>query len=184
MLCKENFALSQEYKEAVSEALKILNKKNLALILQGVSFPSSDGENTGFGTYNSQGAKRVFDFMSGVFNALQLGPAGKTKISDPSPYCGTVFSKNPLFINLQALTTKEWENLLSEKTLENIVNNNPSKGTNRASYVYAIERCDAAMKEVYANFNKKASWGLKKKFDKFKKENAYWLDNDALYEAF
>ena len=184
MLCKENFELSQEYKETISEALKVLDKKNLALILHGVSFPSSEGENTGFGTYNSQGAKRVFDFMSGVFNALQLGPAGKTKMSDPSPYCGTVFSKNPLFINLQALTTGEWENLLSKETLNNIVENNPSKGTNRASYVYAIERVEAAMDEIYKKFIKKASSNLKKKFDKFKKENAFWLDNDALYEAF
>ena len=184
MLCKENFGLSQEYKEAVSEALKVLDKKNLALILHGVSFPSTEGENTGFGTYNSKGAKRVFDFMSGVFNALQLGPAGKTKISDPSPYCGTVFSKNPLFINLQALTTDEWENLLSKETLNNIVENNPSKGTNRASYVYAIERVEAAMDEIYKKFIKKASSNLKKKFDKFKKENAFWLNNDALYEAF
>lgn len=184
MLCKENSALSQEYKSTVSEALKALGKKNLALILHGVSFPSSDGENTGFGTYNSCGAKRVFDFMDGIFNALQLGPAGKTKMSDPSPYCGTVFSKNPLFINLKDLTTSEWEHLLSEATLNNIVENNPSKGTNRASYVYAIQRCDAAMKEVYENFKKKASWGLKRRFDKFKKENAFWLDNDALYEAF
>ena len=123
MLCKENSALSQEYKSTVSEALKALGKKNLALILHGVSFPSSDGENTGFGTYNSCGAKRVFDFMDGIFNALQLGPAGKTKMSDPSPYCGTVFSKNPLFINLKDLTTSEWEHLLSEATLNNIVEN-------------------------------------------------------------
>ena len=184
MLCKENFELSQGYKETISEALKVLDKKNLALILHGVSFPSSEGENTGFGTYNSQGAKRVFDFMSGVFNALQLGPAGKTKMSDPSPYCGTVFSKNPLFINLQALTTGEWEHLLSEETLNNIVENNPSKGTNRASYVYAIERVEAAMDEIYKKFIKKASSNLKKKFDKFKKDNAFWLNNDALYEAF
>lgn len=183
MLCKENPQLSNEYKQAVSEALKVLDKKNLALILQGVSFPSTEGENTGFGTYNSDGAKRVFDFASGVFNALQLGPGGKTKISDPSPYCGTVFSKNPLFINLKALTTSEWENLLSVETLNNIVENNPNKGTNKASYVYATERTDAAMKEVYENFKKKASWNLKRKFDKFKKDNAFWLDNDALYEA-
>lgn len=184
MLCKENPILSNEYRQAVSAALKVLDKKNLALILHGVSFPSSEGENTGFGTYNSQGAKRVFDFIGGIFNALQLGPAGKTKMSDPSPYCGTVFSKNPLFINLKDLTTSSWERLLSEQTLNNIVENNPSKGTNKASYAYAVERSDAAMKEVYENFKKKASWNLKRKFDKFKKDNAFWLDNDALYEAF
>ena len=184
MLCKENAVLSAEYKQTVAQALKVLDKKNLALILQGVSFPSSEGENTGFGTYNSLGAKRIFDFTSGVFNALQLGPCGKTKDSDPSPYCGTVFSKNPLFINLAELTTSEWESLLSKETLDKIVENNPAKGTNRASYKYACEMVELAMKEVYENFKKKASWGLKRKFDKFKKENSSWLDNDALYEAF
>ena len=184
MVCSENLKLSNEYKQAVSGALKALGKKNLALILQGVSFPSCNGENTGFGTYNSCGAKRVMDFTQGVFNALQLGPCGKTKDSDPSPYCGTVFSKNPLFINLAELTTDEWEKLLSKETLDKIVENNPSKGTNRASYKYACDMVELAMKEVWENFKKSASWGLKRKFDKFKKENAFWLDNDALYEAF
>lgn len=174
---------STEFKTIVREALKILNKKNLALILHGVSFPSNRGENTGFGTYNSEGGKRVIDFASGIFDAIQLGPAGKTKLSDSSPYTGTIFSENPLFIDLKALTTDKWENLLSCKSYEKILNNNPQKNTDRACYDYIYKKQEAALKEVYQNFKSKASKKLKNGFEQFKNENSYWLDNDALYEA-
>jgi len=172
-----------EYKTAVRDALKVLNKKNLALILHGVSFPGTKGDDTGYGTYNSEGGKRVIDFASGVFDAIQLGPAGKTKLSDSSPYTGTIFSENPLFIDLKALTTKDWEELLSKETYKEIAENNPAKGTNRASYEYIYKKQNEALEEVYENFKAKASKKLKNNFDKFKKENSYWLDNDALYEA-
>ena len=95
----------------VSEALKALGKDNFALIIHGSSFPSKNGEDTGFGTFNSAAGRDVIDYAHGIFNALQLGPAGKTKSSDSSPYCGTIFSGNPLFIDLKQLTEKKWDNL-------------------------------------------------------------------------
>ncbi|MBQ9149499.1 4-alpha-glucanotransferase [bacterium] len=174
---------SKEYKETISEALQVLGKKNLALILQGVSFPSKENENTGFGTYNSQGAKELFEYVKDVFSAVQLGPCGKTKLSDSSPYTGTVFSKNPLFINLKELTTSKWDRILSQKTLDKIIEMNPNKGTNRAAYAYASENVELAANEFYKNFKKSASKNLKKEYENFKKENAFWLDKDALYEA-
>jgi 4-alpha-glucanotransferase len=173
-----------EYKSVIREALKVLDKKNLALILHGVSFPAAQGQDTGFGTYNSEGGKRVIDFAQGLFDAIQLGPAGKTKSSDSSPYTGTIFSENPLFIDLKALTTKAWEKLLSEKTFNEIVKGNPSKDSGRASYAYSYEKQAQALHEVYNNFTKNGSAKLREKFEKFKKETAWWLDNDALYEAF
>jgi hypothetical protein len=90
-----------------------LGKENLALIVHGSSFPARDGEDTGFGTFNSESGHALIDYASGIFNAIQLGPAGKTKCSDSSPYCGTIFSGNPLFIDLKQLTTKEWGEILS-----------------------------------------------------------------------
>lgn len=183
MLLEKSKLFSKEYKETIKEALNVLGKKNLALILQGVSFPSNADENTGFGTYNSQGAKEVFSFVKDVFSAVQLGPCGKTKISDSSPYTGTVFSKNPLFINLKELTTSKWDRILSQKTLDKIIEMNPNKNTNRAAYVYANEKFELAANEFYKNFKKNASKNLKKEFEVFKKENAFWLDKDALYEA-
>lgn len=184
MLCQEGSKITQEYKDAVRKGLEVLDKKNLALILHGVSFPSNGGESTGFGTYNSGGGKRVIDFASGIFSAIQLGPAGKTKLSDSSPYTGTIFSENPLFIDLKELTTKEWENLLSEKTYDEIAKKCPNDCDNRASYAYACEQYEIALAEVYNNFKKNFFSKHKKHFEKFKKENSFWLNNDALYEAF
>ncbi len=183
MLLEKSKLFSKEYKETIEEALKVLGKKNLALILQGVSFPSKNDENTGFGTYNSKAARELFDYIKGPFTALQLGPCGKTKLSDSSPYTGTVFSKNPLFINLKELTTSKWDKILSQKTLDKIIENNPNKGTNRAAYAYASENVEFAANEFYKNFKKNASKNLKKEFEAFKKENTFWLDKDALYEA-
>ena len=183
MLLEKSKLFSKEYKETIQEALNVLGKKNLALILQGVSFPSKSDENTGFGTYNSQGAKELFDYVKDVFSAVQLGPCGKTKLSDSSPYTGTVFSKNPLFINLKELTTSKWDRILSQKTLDKIIEMNPNKNTNRAAYVYANENLELAANEFYKNFKKHASKNLKKEFEAFKKENAFWLDKDSLYEA-
>ena len=54
---------------------------------------------------------------------------------------------------------------------------------NKAAYVYSVDILDKVMNEVYENFNLNASSKMKEDFEEFKKENAYWLDNDALYEA-
>ena len=172
----------------VGEALKVLGKENLALIIHGSSFPSADGEDTGFGTFNSKAGHSLIDYASGIFNALQLGPAGKTKSSDSSPYTGTIFSGNPLFIDLKQLTEKKWDSILSEETFNKVVENNPKQNTGRTCYSYIFNAQTEALKEAWENFKQKEHGGLfashlKKEFEHFKKENEFWLDNDSLYEA-
>ena len=171
----------------VSEALKVLGKDNFALIIHGSSFPSKDGEDTGFGTFNSAAGHELIDYAHGIFNAIQLGPAGKTKSSDSSPYTGTIFSGNPLFIDLKQLTEKKWDNILSQETFEKVVANNPNQNQGKTAYSYIMKAQNEALKEAWNNF-KQIHGGLfgsplKKDFEKFKKENAFWLDNDSLYEA-
>lgn len=183
MLLEKSKVFNDEYKKTIKEGLEALGKKNLALIIQGVSFPSEKSEDTGFGTYNSKAAKDLFEYTKGIFTAIQLGPQGKTKLSDSSPYTGTVFSKNPLFINLKELTTDKWDKILSTKTLNKIVEMNPNKGKNKAAYIYANESLALASNEFYKNFKKNASKKLKTEFEAFKKENEFWLDKDSLYEA-
>ena len=171
----------------VTEALKALGKENLALIIHGSSFPSANGEDTGFGTFNSKSGHSLIDYASGIFNAIQLGPAGKTKSSDSSPYTGTIFSGNPLFIDLKQLTEKKWENILSQASFEKVVNNNPNQNQGKTAYSYIMKAQNEALKEAWNNFKDLSSGlfgsSLKKDFDKFKKENDFWLDNDSLYEA-
>lgn len=171
----------KKYKKTIREALKVLGKDNFVLIMHGGSFPSRDGEDTGFGNMNSNAAKDIIDLSEGLFDAIQLGPAGKTKSSDSSPYTGTIFSGNPLFIDLKQLTTKDWENILSEETFNKVVAENPNNGKGKTAYSYIFNAQTEALKEAWANFKTKKKF--QKDFEKFKKENSFWLDNDSLYEA-
>ena len=167
--------------KAINEALKALGKENFALIIHGSSFPAKDGDDTGFGTYNSESGHALIDYASSFFNAIQLGPAGKTKSSDSSPYCGTIFSGNPLFIDLKRLTTKEWGEILSIETFKKVVRENPKQNSGRTAYSYISNSQMVALKEAWESF--KGTKLLKKEFEKFKKENSFWLENDSLYEA-
>lgn len=167
----------------IRKALKALGKKNFVFIMHNGSFPAVEGENTGFGTINSNGGKKFLNYAQGLFDAIQMGPAGKTKSSDSSPYTGTIFSNNPLFIDLKELTTAKWFNILSEKTFNDIVENNPNKDKNRTSYSYITKRQDEALTEAYNNFEKLNNAKLNKEFEAYKKENDSWLSKDSLYEA-
>lgn len=172
-----------EVTKTIKEALEILGKKHLALIIHSNSFPSAEGEDTGFGSANSLGGKKLIDFASGIFNVIQLGPAGKTKCCDSSPYTSTIFSNNPLFIDLKQLTTKEWENILSVETYKSIVENNPNKDKGKTAYSYICKAQQSALKEAYENFKKANLKKFKKEFESYKRENSFWLEKDALYEA-
>lgn len=168
----------------IRKALKALGKKNFVFIMHNGSFPSVEGENTGFGTINSRAGKNFIDYASGLFDAIQMGPAGKTKSSDSSPYTGTIFSNNPLFIDLKELTIDKWHKILSEKTFKDIVDNNPNKDKNKTSYSYITKRQDEALTEAYENFLKLNDKKLNAEFETYKIENDSWLDKDSLYEAF
>ena len=177
------FMDDKKAKKTIRKALKILGKKNFVFIMHGGSFPSAEGENTGFGTINSNGGKKFIEYAQDLFDAIQMGPAGKTKSSDASPYTGTIFSNNPLFIDLKELTTKKWGKILSDKTFKEIVSNNPNKGKNKTSYSYITNQQEEALTEAYENFVKLNDKKLKKEFDSYKIQNKSWLDNDSLYEA-
>lgn len=170
--------------KTIKKALTALGKKNFVFIMHNGSFPAATGENTGFGTINSDGGKEFINYAAGLFDAIQMGPAGKTKKSDSSPYTGTIFSNNPLFIDLKQLTTSKWHKILSEATFNEIVENNPNKGKNRTSYSYITIKQSQAMMEAYKNFIKLNDKQLNKEFNKYKLENDSWLDKDSLYEAF
>jgi len=139
-------------KKLIKKALKALDKENFVLIMHGSSFPACKDENTGFGTMNSNAGKAIVDYASDLFDAIQLGPAGKTKSSDSSPYTGTIFSGNPLFIDLKQLTTKDWGNILSVETYNNVVANNPNKDLNKTAYSYINNAQFTALKEAWNNF--------------------------------
>lgn len=178
-----NINYYNESKPLITQALKALGKKNLALIMHGCSFPSSKGENTGTGTPNSKAGRELVDFISGIFNAVQLGPYGKTKKSAPSPYTATIFSNNPLFIDLEQLTGKEWGGILDRAVYEQVCRENPIKDSSKLSYKYIYESQKLALKSAYSKFVASNLLELKKEFDAYKSENVSWLEKDSIYEA-
>ena len=182
-MMRADMSFDEKAVKIIRKALDVLGKKNFALIVHGGSFPSAQNENTGFGSMNTNGGKELIDYASGIFNAIQLGPAGKTKSCDSSPYTGTIFSTNPLFVDLKELTTTAWNGILSVDTFNNIVNNNPQKDNNRTAYSYAFKRYADALDEAYKNFIEYGDENLKKEFDEYKRLNNRWLDRDSIYEA-
>lgn len=173
--------------DTIQEAFKVLGKKNFALIIHSSSFPSLPDEDTGFGSANSAGGRKVIDFASGIFNAIQLGPAGKTNCCQPSPYTSTIFSNDPLVIDLKQLTSPEWECILSTETFNEIVENNPNLNKNKTAFAYLYKAQHNALKESFQNFKKIKTFknfkNFKESFDLYRRENCFWLEKDALYEA-
>ena len=171
-------------KQMINDALSALGKKNFALIVHGGSFPSYADRDTGFSNPNSQAGRDLIDFASGIFNAIQLGPAGRTKSIDASPYTGTIFSTNPLLIDLERLTRDdEWGSILSWDTYINICENNPRRGTDRIAYSYAFEAYDRALNEAWLNFRERGRQDLRDWFNSYKGDNWSWIEKDALYEV-
>jgi len=193
---KMNEQEKNTYQNVINEALQLLNKENLSLIIHGASFPSVSSQNTGIGSPNSEGSKALINFIKGIFNSIQLGPAGKTKAIDSSPYTGTIFSNNTLFIDLYELTKEEWCEILPEKTFDSIVKNNPNAGQNKTAYSYIFNEQEKALREAYKNYREKLAnisslndkeknilEGIKSNFEVYKEENKEWLEKDAVYEA-
>ncbi len=193
---KGNIAMPVELD--ILEAVHKLGKEQVTFTLHGVSFPSAPGENTGIGSPFSNGAKQLVSFLRrNGFNRIQLGPGGKVKPSDVSPYMSSSFSANPLFIDLAQLAREpQWAGLLSGNTFQAIVDNNPQKGQNRVAYDYAFKEYEKAFDEVFSKYNnlkvskdsldpdvKNAVTAIENGFEDFKAQNTRWLEKEGLYEA-
>lgn len=180
-----------EYKKTVQQALTQLDKKNFSLIVQGPSFPSVMGEDVGTGSPYTKGAQEFMTFLDNLgFNSVQVGPAGKTKRSDASPYTSTVYSDNTLFIDLKALTTPAWGEILSDETFDKIVTENELAEKGRVNYEYAHDKSAEALKEAWENYKVSAAEGedpavnkITELFNDYKASNTDWLESDALYEG-
>jgi 4-alpha-glucanotransferase len=189
-LCQKDL---NDYKNTIKDALKLLDKDNLGLIIHGGSFPASNDTDTGFGSPYSSDALEFMQFINDLgFNCIQLGPSGKTKMVEPSPYTSTIFSDNPLFIDLYELTTNEWANILDVEMFHDIVKSNKKRNQSKINYEYAYEKYDMALRKAWNNFknpeslssDQKTQINLKKEqFENFKDKAKSWLDNDSLYEV-
>ncbi|MEB3287588.1 MAG: 4-alpha-glucanotransferase [Vampirovibrionales bacterium] len=182
-----------DYQSTVKEALTALGTEDLSLIIHGSSFPSLADADTGFGSPYGEAAKTFLLYLKSLgFNGVQLGPGGKTKAVDASPYVSTTFSGNPLFIDLAPLVS---QGLLSQASYKRIIAENPaqevageaSKKNHKTAYDYIYVQQAGALQEAFETFEAKAAEPavakMRRDFDAFCAKNAWWLEKDALYEA-
>ncbi len=172
------------FRDLAHRARHALGIDDLVLVIHDASFPSEAGEDVGRGTPYSRGARRLFEFADDLgFTGLQLGPQGVTTRVNRSPYDGTVFSRSPLSISLEALALDPaWEGLLDTAVFEAAAASVPA-GVGRVHHGVA-EPIHAQMGEVaFRRFLARGSGAMRARFDAFRREAASWLEHDAAFEA-
>jgi 4-alpha-glucanotransferase len=175
-------------RERVDQALERLGIRNLLVGIQDAAFPARADEDVGRGSPYSEGAAAFLAFVRQLgFRGLQLGPQGATSVSDPSPYDGTLFSRNPVSLALRPLTRPEWGAFLRSDELAEIVDGRPA--SDRVSYRYAY----ASLRRVVALATQRITAARDRgdpvlarharAFTAFRAEHADWLERDGLYGA-
>lgn len=166
------------YRQTVQDGFDYLGIKNISLILPQPAFPSKEGSDVGVGSPYNSGAKNLIkDLCNWGFNSIQYLPGGKLNNGSAVPYTSSAFSSNDLFIDLEALTTEHWGNILDRHIFDDIVRNKPQSeefylpesygpdqqkvikhvltGDNISYYNYLSEKSDYALREAYRNFRNK-----------------------------
>jgi 4-alpha-glucanotransferase len=202
MLCLQGMTISHETagsddNDLIAAGLRALGVENFVLVIHDQSFPSDPDEDTGRGSPYSNGAHRFLAFARRLgFNGIQFGPQGQTSRVNPSPYDGTLFSRNALSIALAPLTESGgnlFRTLLSRSSLERIVSARDVGVDDRSAYARAFDAMHGALDDVYTTFRTRledpqhahhaSAVALAARLAAFTRANAGWLDNDARFEA-
>jgi 4-alpha-glucanotransferase len=167
----------------VAQALALLGKRHFVLAIQDPAFPSPEpdgGGDCGRGSPYSAGAARFFEAAAAMgFTGIQFGPQGLVSEGSDSPYEGTLFSRNFLNLDLDALVAQE---LLPRSVRDEVVAARPVNGHRRVAHraVWA-----AMSRVVSALHEKRRDWPapMQARFELFRRLNEPWLRIDALYDA-
>lgn len=187
------------------EAKNALGLNDLAMITHSVSFPSSADEDMGIGLLTlNKGAISYINFLyDNAIDSLSIEPFGIIKPEIYSPYESSLLSKKQI-IDLKLLCADDWANIFDIESYNQIVKNKnylvkTSKNSNNSQkvefssnmviYDYVINSQKTAIKKAYENFktkvenNDKKALEINEEFKQFKKDNDYYLKNDAIYSV-
>jgi len=178
----------QTYQKAITRAKKVLNKDRLAIITPIRSLPL-DKEDVGWG--NMLGAQGFLSFVKKLgFDTLQVDPAGALLPDDISPYSSTMFSYNPLQIDLHALTTPAYGSLLTTTDIQSLSTAYKESERSSANRTWREathkdkfdDKFHTVLKMAFKNYKTYLPPHLSRQINQFKLENQSWLEKDALYE--
>lgn len=162
------------YTNSLNEGLNLLGKQ-VDIILHNASAPAVEAENTGIGSLFSRTTiTKLFPFLKehGI-TGIQQEPNGLRKVLDNSPYAPESGAKNIFMIPLEKLASDEYGNILSKRTFDAIVRNNPDK--KNVNYPYVRSMYEVALREAYNNSKNTPE------FLEFKAQNESKYEAGALY---
>ncbi len=173
---------SESYDSCVRSGLRACGVDKLFLEIHDASFPARYEEDTGRGTPYADGAVDFLEQLGKLgFNGIQLGPQGLTAKDNPSPYDGTVFSRNTLSL---ALSPLQRTGLIKTRDIEMLLAGRP-EGRDRVHYDFAYATQARAIESGFQRFRAKRSafpeidWQLRG----FQRASGAWLERDALYSV-
>src|SRR5690349_1824968 len=137
--------------------------------------PSSLPSRGGVGDFGPS-AYRFVDFLSaarqGLWQVLPLGPLGYGN----SPYSSTsAFAGNPLLISLERLAERGW--------IDPAMVDGLAAGSAPVEYDQAFSRKMPLLFEAAKTFLGSGSAEALRRFEHFRKENSWWLDDFVLFDA-
>ncbi|MCC6124801.1 MAG: 4-alpha-glucanotransferase [Pirellulales bacterium] len=178
---------------SIDAALRLLGIRRFALAIHDSCFPSTDEEDIGRGSPYSRGGLRFLRFARSLgFNAIQLGPQGKTGRGDPSPYNSCIFSKS--ILSLAALTLADEEvlrGLVSPGDLDQLLSrgNKRRDRADRVGYAMAWDVSHRLLEIAHSRFRslRGANSDVAAAFQRFltaqMSARVDWFERDGAYEA-
>jgi 4-alpha-glucanotransferase len=166
----------------VRAALDELGVRRLLMAIQDVSFPSDADEDVGRGSPGTRAAHKLLRFLCDLgFNGIQLGPQGQTARDNPSPYDGTLFSRNVDSIPLDLFASGDLAELVDTTTLREAVAQSRPGG--HAEHARAHDTLHRIVRQAFEAFEAKRPATLSTRFERFRLDHARWLERDALYNV-
>ncbi len=182
--------LGEEDTRLLGEALATLGIRNLVFGIHDASFPGLPDEDLGRGTPYSHGAWGLIDFVRSLgFTGVQLGPQGDLSETNPSPYDGTLFSRNVMNAQLVELTEGKWSRLLEPERVAELLRERPEDSQLRAAHRHVHRAVHRALPEACLKLLRgtgapdEARREVVAEFSAFTGAHATWLEADAMYQA-
>jgi len=174
----------------IKSALALLCVDRFVLAIHDQSFPSDPDEESGRGTPYGKGGWAFLDFVARLgFNVIQLGPQGLTSRTDPSPYNGSIFAKDPLSLAPHSLSREGVAEGLSTLDDAGELTRKAAAGSGeRVDYAAAWRFTDALLDKAGLRLAALRDRGAPAatEFERFRKalrgEAVNWFERDTAYE--
>jgi 4-alpha-glucanotransferase len=150
------------------------------ILLHPTSLPSRGGVGD-FGPAAYQFVDFLASARQGVWQVLPLGPIGYGN----SPYSSTsAFAGNPLLISLERLAERGWIDIdigIDKEKIDQTLGSSASSGPVEYEKVFAQKM--PLLFQAARNFLRSASGDAQARFDRFRAENVWWLEDFVLFDA-